>query len=62
MRALSPAALAAARKIEVDKLEKLNGTAIPPRAVADVTNYMLDIIEHQLEKKLKTRSMLESNA
>jgi hypothetical protein len=62
MRALSPAALAAARKIEVEKLELLNETAIPPRAAAELTNYMLDIIEHQLEKKLKTRSMLESNA
>jgi DNA repair protein RecO (recombination protein O) len=62
MRALSPAALTAARKIEVEKLESLSETSIPPRAGAEVTSYMLDIIEHQLEKKLKTRSMLESNA
>src|ERR1700722_4864992 len=62
LKPLSPAALAAARKIEGEKLERLNESEISPRAAAELTHFMLDVIEHQLEKKLKTRSMLESNA
>jgi DNA repair protein RecO (recombination protein O) len=62
MRPLSPAAIATARHIETRRLDQLNEVDAPPRATREVTNYMLDLLEHQLERKLVTRTMLEANA
>jgi DNA repair protein RecO (recombination protein O) len=62
MRPLSPGAIAAARRIETARLDQLNKEELPPRPAREVTNYMLDLIEHQLERKLTSRTMLEPKA
>ncbi len=61
MRAFSVEALAGARRIERERLDQLRDADIPERVAREVTRYMLDLIEHQLERKLTTRGMLESN-
>ncbi|MFY9529548.1 MAG: DNA repair protein RecO [Candidatus Acidiferrales bacterium] len=62
LRPFSPAAIAAARQIEIQRLDQLSEEEIPPRQAREVTNYMLDLIEHQLERKLTSRTMLEPKA
>lgn len=62
LHGFSAAAIAAARKIQKKSLAELNEEEIPPQVAYEVTNYMLDLLEHQLERKLTTRSMLEPNA
>jgi DNA repair protein RecO (recombination protein O) len=62
MRTLSPAVLAAARKMMVERLDRLNEEMISPRAARDLSDVMLDIIEHQIDRKLKSRELLESLA
>jgi len=66
MRVLSPAALGLARKMLVERLDRLsdgsdsNGT--PPRAMRELTEAMLDTIERQIDRKLASRELLESPA
>jgi len=62
MRTLSPAVLAAARKMLGERLDKLNEEMISPRAARDLRDVMLDVIEHQIDRKLKSRELLESLA
>ncbi len=66
MRTVAPAALAAARRMLGDRLDRLTqddaASGISARAARDVTNVMLDIIEHQIDRKLKSRELLESPA
>ena len=62
MRGFSSAAIAAARKIQSKPLADLSEEEISPQVAREVTNYMLDLLEHQLERKLTTRSMLEPSA
>jgi DNA repair protein RecO (recombination protein O) len=66
MRALSPGALAAARRMLGDRLDRLvreeATNPIRVRAARDLTNAMLDIIEHQIDRKLKSRELLETPA
>jgi DNA repair protein RecO (recombination protein O) len=61
-RAISPAALQAARRIAAEKLERL--TAEWPRSNAptesEVRDFMLDIIEYHIEKPLKSRKTLRA--
>jgi DNA repair protein RecO (recombination protein O) len=63
MRILSPAALAAARKISEERLDNLTREpeSISPRVARDLADVMLDIIEHQIDRKLKARELLESH-
>jgi DNA repair protein RecO (recombination protein O) len=61
MRMISPVALAAARKILAERLNKLT-EEIPPRAARELSNVMLDVIEHQIDRKLASRELLESPA
>ena len=62
MRALPASDLAAASQILAQPLDalmkddKLGGTA------PQLTNFLLDVIEHQIERKLRTRAMLELTA
>jgi DNA repair protein RecO (recombination protein O) len=64
MRTMSASAIAVARKILTQKLDTL--TAEPeaesasPRAVRELTDAMLDVIEYQIGRKLKARELLES--
>jgi DNA repair protein RecO (recombination protein O) len=65
MRAFSPAALSVARRMLGERLDRLNHDAAPEdqtaaRAAREVTNAMLDLIEYQIDRKLKSRELLES--
>jgi DNA repair protein RecO (recombination protein O) len=62
MRAVSPLALAAARKMLAERLDKVDENLIAPRVARELTEAMLDVIEHQIDRKLKTRELLESPA
>jgi hypothetical protein len=62
MRTLSPAALAAARKMLAERLDKLTEEMIAPRAARELSDVMLDVIEHQIDRKLASRELLESPA
>jgi hypothetical protein len=58
LRAMPAASLTLAQTMLEKKLDQLsadgNGTARP------VGEYLLDVIEHHIEKKLKTRQMMET--
>ena len=60
MRVLSPVALAAARKMLAGHLDRLAEEMIPARPARELTDVMLDVIEHQIDRKLKSRELLES--
>lgn len=64
MRAISPAALSAARRMLDERLDRLSQDAAPDatsaHAVRELTNAMLDLIEVQIDRKLKSRELLES--
>ena len=66
MRTLSPGALLTARRMLGHRLDRLvRGDAVDPiqvRTARDLTNAMLDIIEHQIDRKLKSRELLEAPA
>ena len=66
MRTLTAAGLAVARRMLTERLERLadasNAHPIEPRAARDLSNAMLDIIERQIDRKLKSRELLESPA
>jgi len=66
MRVLSPAALSLARKMLAERLDRLGDGAdsngAPPRAMRELTEAMLDVIEHQIDRKLTSRELLESPA
>jgi DNA repair protein RecO (recombination protein O) len=66
MRTLTAAALAAARRMLGERLDRLvqddAADPITPRGARDLTNAMLDVIEHQIDRKLKSRELLESPA
>jgi DNA repair protein RecO (recombination protein O) len=63
-RAISQAALQVARRIATEKLERLIGEW--PRSngsmESEVKDFMLDIIEHHIEKPLKSRKMLDTKS
>jgi DNA repair protein RecO (recombination protein O) len=60
MRPISPAALAAARRILSERLDRWNEDSMPRRAAGEITEIMLDVIEHQIDRKLTSRELLES--
>jgi DNA repair protein RecO (recombination protein O) len=62
MRAISPVALAAARRILTEKLDRLDEDQVAPRVARELSDVMLDVIEHQIDRKLKSREMLEAPA
>ena len=66
MRAISAAALAVARRMLGERLDRLSKDATPDladaRAARELTNAMLEVIEHQIDRKLKSRALLESPA
>ncbi len=62
MRTVSPVALAAARKMLAERLDRLTEEMIPPRAARELSDVMLDVIEHQIDRKLASRELLESPA
>ncbi len=63
MRALSTRALTASRKMLAERLDRLadesTSEQIAPNISREVTNAMLDIIEHQIDRKLVSRQLME---
>ena len=64
MRMLSPAAIGAARKMLEERLDRLTETPEPIglRAARELADLMLDVVERQIDRKLKSRELLESHA
>jgi DNA repair protein RecO (recombination protein O) len=60
MRTISAAALALAGRILLEKLEHLAEEDWPAAPLDELNTYLLDLIEHQIERKLTTRRMLEA--
>jgi hypothetical protein len=60
MRTLSAVTLVAARRILSERLDKMTEEMVGPRAARDLTDVMLDLIEHQIGRKLNARALLES--
>lgn len=63
-RAISQAALQVARRIAAGKLEQLIAEWPRPNGPmeSEVKDFMLDIIEHHIEKPLKSRRMMQAQA
>jgi DNA repair protein RecO (recombination protein O) len=59
MRGLSPAARATARKMLAERIDRLVGEVSPDKVMHEVSAFALDLIEHQIERKLISRQMLE---
>ena len=62
LRVISVVALAAARRMLAERLDKLDEQMIPPRAARELSDVMLDVIEHQIDRKLQARELLEKPA
>jgi DNA repair protein RecO (recombination protein O) len=62
MRVISPAALAAARTMLAERLDRLADSAFPPRVARELTETMLDVVEHQIDRRLASRELLEQPA
>jgi DNA repair protein RecO (recombination protein O) len=62
MRALPATAVAAGRRMLAGRLEQLTTESWTASALRDLNNYLLDLIEHHIERKLVARRMLESCA
>ena len=60
MKAISPDALNAGIKMLADRLDKIEANSIPKAALRELSRYSLDLIEHQIERKLVSREMLET--
>jgi DNA repair protein RecO (recombination protein O) len=61
MRLLSPGVVALAKRILAEKLEPLMGRGVGVEA-KELNEFLLDMIEHQMERKLASREMLEAQA
>lgn len=59
MRMIPEAAISAARSILSERLDKLAWSVFSKSALHALTEYSLDLIEHQIERKLKSREILE---
>lgn len=62
MRLLSANALSAARKILTERLDHVAEDVASPKALRELTDCMLDIVEHQIDRKLSSRELLEPPA
>ncbi len=62
MRAISAPALTLARRMLAEKLDRLTDESWPAAATNELNYYLMDLIEHQIERKLTTRKLLESNS
>jgi DNA repair protein RecO (recombination protein O) len=64
MRVMSADARSVARRMLSERLDRLRQdeptSAIDVRAARELTNVMLDVIEHQIDRKLRSRELLES--
>jgi DNA repair protein RecO (recombination protein O) len=60
MRTVSPVTMAAAKRMLAEKLDVLTEEVVPSRVARELSNVMLDVIEHQIDRKLTSRELLES--
>ncbi|HTU34982.1 MAG TPA: DNA repair protein RecO [Candidatus Acidoferrum sp.] len=60
MRTIGAPTLVAIRRMLSERLDRLTDDSIAPRAAREVTEIMLDVIEHQIDRKLASRELLES--
>lgn len=61
MMTISVPAIVAARKMLTGRIDGLARSDFSVPAVKELTKYSLDLIEHQIERKLKSREMLETS-
>ncbi len=61
-RKLSAAALSGARRMLQERLEKFPPADWSGELAGELDGYMLDVIEHQIERKLTTRKLMESRS
>ena len=62
MSAMSPQVLAAARRMLAERLDRLAAERPPVSPGKEFQEYLLDMIEHNTERKLHTRRLLEAQA
>ena len=62
MRAISAPGLALARRMLAEKLDRLTEQDWPAAPLDELNAYLLDLIEHQIERKLHARRLLESKS
>jgi DNA repair protein RecO (recombination protein O) len=60
MRTLSAGAIGAARKMLAERLDRIGEDVGAPRVLRELTDCMLDIVEHQIDRKLASRELLEA--
>ncbi len=60
MRTISPRSLAGARRMLEERLDGLAQEDWPYGPMSDITDFALDVVEHQVERKLTTRRLLKS--
>jgi len=60
MEILSANALDVGRQMLSERLDKLNPKDFSEATLRELTKYLLDLLEHQIERKLKAREMLET--
>jgi len=60
MRAISAEGFALARRMLAEKLDQLAEQDWPAKPLNELIAYLLDLIEHQIERKLTTRRLLET--
>ena len=59
MRTIAGCSLTAAQQMLEKRLNEIAATRPEPAAPTDLNEYLLDVIEHQIERKLQTRRMLD---
>ena len=62
MRVISRGSFGGRAQMLAERLDKLNEEMIPPRAARELSDVMLDVIEHQIDRKLQARELLETPA
>ncbi len=62
VRIISPSALVAARKMLAQRLDRINDGDISDSAARELRDVALDVIERQIDRKLKARELLEPTA
>jgi len=62
MRSLSGLTLASAQRMLAEPLDRLREEGFPAVALQEQSEYLLDLIEHHIERKLNSRQLLEAKA
>jgi len=62
LRMIPAPALVAARKMLAQRLDRLTDADISNAAARELTEVALDVIERQIDRKLKSRELLEPRA